>query len=218
MTYSKTALAAMCVVMCLAGCTPSSSTTGQGDASSGRDTFEAPEIPGPGEVTRNTVLRHGVAEMYGLGEDASTSYGQILFHDFGDSLGMSLELRGLTPHGVHGMQIRQAQSCAVDNLAHVAHFAPFRTEHGPVASMDHHLGDLGNTTADDSGEATVAERALPADDIFITGIGPLQIGEGGIFDVLGQVVVVQAGPDNPDIQHPDNSGGVIACGVITERE
>lgn len=212
---SARVLSVMCAwaVACLA-----CSAQPNDDMSQQADAFDSPELLGPDIAPRNTVLHHGIATLKGIGADSERTLGDVVFHDFGDGMGISLELSGLLPDGVHGMSIRSVETCSVQNLAQQPHFNPFGAPHGPVASLDHHLGDLGNAFVDEAGNALMGERALPFGDIFITHIGPVQVGEGGAFDVKGLAVVLQAGPDDPEHQNPDNTGGVIACGIITERE
>ena len=121
-----------------------------------------------------------------------------------DGLFVDIRLSGLTP-GRHGLHIHEHGDCSAPDAASTGdHFSPADDPHGAPADPagQHHAGDLGNVTADDSGTATgqLTARALSL--------------EPGAVDVVGRAVVVHAGEDDLSSQPAGDSGEPAACGVI----
>ena len=108
----------------------------------------------------------------------------------------------LTP-GLHGIHVHEKGDCsAPDAMSAGGHFNPFLKKHGAPDSANSHSGDLGNLTADASGNATLT--------LWLDGIS-VSTGKDG---VIGRAVIVHAGPDDLKTDPTGNSGGRVACGVI----
>lgn len=129
--------------------------------------------------------------------------GTVEFTRAGAALEITANLTGL-PAGEHGIHVHENGDCsAPDGKSAGEHYAPEGGPHGaPTAGHDqHHLGDLGNIRADDSGAAT-----LSTDD------DELQL--SGDRGVVGRAVVVHASADDFQTQPDGNSGTPLACGVV----
>lgn len=111
------------------------------------------------------------------------------------------ELMGLTP-GEHGFHIHEKGDCsAPDAKSAGAHFNPGGHQHGGPNDTERHVGDMGNITADQQGNARL-EMALE---------GVQFEGEAGI---VGKSVIVHAKPDDLKSQPSGDAGDRLACGVI----
>lgn len=112
------------------------------------------------------------------------------------------ELSSLTP-GLHGFHVHEKGDCsAPDATSAGGHFNPYKKKHGAPDAAKSHSGDLGNLTADASGNATLT--------IWLDGIS-VSTGKDG---VIGRAVIVHADRDDLKTDPAGNSGGRIACGVI----
>ena len=111
------------------------------------------------------------------------------------------ELAGLTP-GEHGFHIHETGDCsAADAATAGAHFDPAGSPHGSPDGPVRHVGDLGNITADASGNARF-ERL------------DTRISLEGDHSVIGRAIVVDTGADDMSSQPAGNGGPRAACGVI----
>jgi len=125
------------------------------------------------------------------------------------SVNGKLELRiaaeGLTP-GTHGVHLHTTGACTAPNFASAGgHLNPHARMHGTDNPMGSHLGDLPNLMIDDSGKgsltATLQDTAAE--------------GEPQLFDADGTAIVIHAAADDYKTDPSGNSGGRIACGVLT---
>lgn len=108
---------------------------------------------------------------------------------------------GLTP-GDHGFHIHEKGDCsAADGSSAGEHFNPTGAPHGGPDSAQHHVGDLGNITADSSGMATL-------DRVF----SYLRL--EGEDSIVGRAIMVHSGRDDLTSQPSGDSGTRVACGVI----
>jgi len=111
------------------------------------------------------------------------------------------DLDGLTP-GDHGFHVHQYGDCsAPDGASAGDHFNPTNKKHGCPNSVEHHVGDMGNIRADQSGHAHY--DAVNTDFKF-----------DGASNIIGRSVIVHAGPDDCVSQPSGNSGAKVGCGVI----
>ena len=85
-----------------------------------------------------------------------------------------------------------------------AHFNPDNAQHGNPEVSAHHAGDMLNVGSDAQGNATVDARAQG-----------VSLGSGQPNDVIGKAVVLHEKADDYQTQPSGDSGGRIACGVIT---
>ena len=86
------------------------------------------------------------------------------------------------------------------------HFNPTNRQHGLRNPQGPHAGDLPNLTVDANGAGT-----FQATNALVT----LGAGTSSLFDADGSALVIHADPDDEMTDPTGNSGGRIACGVIT---
>lgn len=133
----------------------------------------------------------------------SQASGTVKFTQVASRVRVDAQFRSLTP-GAHGFHIHEKGDCsAPDATSAGGHFNPYAKKHGAPDSPNSHSGDLGNLTADASGNATLT--------LWLDGIS-ISTGKDG---VIGRAVIVHAGPDDLKTDPTGNAGGRIACGVIS---
>jgi Cu-Zn family superoxide dismutase len=112
------------------------------------------------------------------------------------------DLSGLTP-GEHGFHIHETGDCSAPDAAPAGdHFNPVGAPHGAPEAQVRHVGDLGNITADASGNARY-DRV------------DARLSLEGEHSVIGRAIVVHAGADDLTSQPAGNAGPRAACGVIS---
>jgi Cu-Zn family superoxide dismutase len=110
------------------------------------------------------------------------------------------------PPGGHGLHIHAVGRCDPPDFTSAGgHFNPGGKQHGRSNPAGPHSGDLPNLVVAASGEAglDITTKAIT--------LGP------GPNSILAQptALVVHANPDDDRTDPTGNSGGRIACGVIT---
>ncbi len=136
--------------------------------------------------------------------------GTVDFTELDGGVRITAVLAGLTP-GQHGFHLHTNESCARgdhdgDGFAEVGgaagpHYDPLGTnDHGaPDDPLDEkHLGDFGNVTADENGDAT---RTLIIEDLDLN-------------DVLDRAVIVHSDRDDLETDPGGNSGDRVGCGIV----
>ncbi len=119
-----------------------------------------------------------------------------------------LEMQGLPP-GDKGVHIHAVGKCDPPDFASAAaHFNPTGKKHGLENPEGPHAGDLPNITVAANGAGRLETT---------TNRVTLGAGETSLFDADGSSVIVHAGQDDMKTDPTGNSGGRIACGVITNR-
>ena len=127
--------------------------------------------------------------------------GTVTFTQEPNGVRVVAEITGLTP-GKHGFHIHEKGDCsAPDGTSAGGHFNPTNMPHGSPDSEQHHVGDLGNITADATGTATMNQ-------VF----GFLEL--TGTNSIVGRGVIVHSGEDDFTTQPTGNAGSRVACGVI----
>jgi Cu-Zn family superoxide dismutase len=189
------AVVAVVSILSLAGCGGSSKEEG---APSPETTVEpTTEKPAAGSGNANEAL----AELAPKSGSAVT--GQAAFFLDGDNVTLSLSLQNLPP-GVHAVHIHEFGDCsAADGSSAGGHWNPMGHNHGKWNQAPFHMGDLGNVTADEYGNGTIA---------ITTSLWT--IGTGQEDDVVGKSIIVHASADDFVTQPTGNAGGRLACGVI----
>ncbi len=128
--------------------------------------------------------------------------GNVSFTQKGDKVLVVANVNGLTP-GLHGFHVHEYGDCsASDAMSAGGHFNPAGKPHGAPNSAEHHGGDLGNLTADKSGNATLS---VEVDGITL---------DQSANSIIGKGVIVHANPDDLTSQPAGNAGPRLACGVI----
>ena len=139
--------------------------------------------------------------------------GTVVFTELDGGVRITADLAGLAP-GAHGFHLHTNGSCARgdhdgDGFAEAggaagAHYDPLDTnDHGaPDDPLDEkHLGDFGNVTADDDGDAT---RTLTIEDLDLD-------------DVLDRAVIVHSDRDDLETDPGGNSGDRVGCGIVSQE-
>jgi len=158
------------------------------------------------DASSNAAEPHDARALEGIcvlePTEGSHVMGTISLLQEGDAVHVAGEVRHLTP-GKHGFHVHQFGDLrAPDGSTAGGHYNPDHDKHGGLDSAQHHLGDLGNITADDKGVALV--------DIVAHGLTTRSI--------IGRSLVVHAKPDDLHTQPSGDSGSRVAVGVIGYRQ
>ena len=116
-------------------------------------------------------------------------------------------IRGLES-GAHGFHIHEVGDCGDPDASSAGdHFNPHDDPHGSPRDLEnaHHVGDLGNLTANEQGEAQV-----DVEDNEMQLSGP--------ESVVGKAIVVHADQDDFESQPSGNSGARVGCGEIVAMQ
>ena len=145
------------------------------------------------------------AEVRAAVRDASgRDLGVLTLHDDGTGISITGRLQGLPP-GMHGFHIHEAGRCEPPFESAGGHWNPTNRQHGRENPNGPHLGDLPNIP--------VAADSSAVLQVSVSG-GTLR-GADALLDGDGAAVVIHAGADDDRTDPSGNSGGRIACGVIT---
>lgn len=151
-----------------------------------------------------------VARIEPLGD--SGVQGEVTFRPEGEGVRVEANLTGLS-EGEHGFHVHENGDCSdadTDNDgtpepggAAGGHFNPNDNPHGAPTDPagEHHLGDMGNITANTTGEAQL-------DDTFDF------LTLGGPEGIVGKALVVHGGRDDLTSQPSGDAGPRVGCGVI----
>ena len=133
--------------------------------------------------------------------EGNSASGVAIFIDVEEGVRVIVDLEGLTP-GEHGFHIHEYGDCsAPDGKSAGGHFNPTGIAHGAPEDEEHHIGDLGNITADNQGVAHL-NRVYS----YLTFSGPESI--------LGRGLILHSGADDFVTQPTGAAGTRVACGVI----
>ena len=141
-----------------------------------------------------------------LSDAQGKQIGQATFVQQGGGVKMTVIANGLTP-GLHGIHLHAVGQCKGPDFASAGgHWNPMHKMHGMQSPQGPHMGDLPNITVGPEGkgrlETTIAGATLDS--------GPM-----GLLDSDGTALVIHAGPDDNKTDPSGNSGGRVACGVVT---
>lgn len=133
----------------------------------------------------------------------SEARGEASFIETDEGLEIIVTMSGLDP-GEHGIHIHENGDCSGPAAEGAGdHFNPDGTPHGAPTDdpSARHAGDLGNISADESGEA---QLDMTHDMLTVEG----ELG------VAGKAIIVHSGEDDLMSQPSGESGDPVACGVI----
>ena len=131
----------------------------------------------------------------------NTVSGIIIFTQTEKGVKIEVNVQGLSK-GKHGFHIHEFGDCsAPDGTSAGGHFNPEGKTHGAPMDMSHHMGDMGNIEADDSGKAHL-EYVDPMMSLT------------GEKSIMGRSVILHKNEDDMKTQPSGNAGPRIACGVI----
>jgi superoxide dismutase, Cu-Zn family len=144
-----------------------------------------------GARSASAVIIDGTGETVGFATLVEDATGQV--H-------VNVKVSGLSP-GLHGLHVHKVGLCDRPSfLGASTHFNPTGAKHGG------HGGDLPNMIVNEAGRGHLN-----------AGTHGFTLGEGSasVFDADGSAIVIHAGPDDLMTDPTGNSGGRVACGVIT---
>lgn len=125
--------------------------------------------------------------------------------DDGREVRLVADVTGVSP-GLHGIHLHTVGQCEAPAFTSAGgHLNPFGKQHGTENPAGSHLGDLPNIDADAAGNGSINVVLHSSREEILN----------SLFDADGTAVVVHAGPDDYKTDPAGNSGGRIACGVLT---
>lgn len=132
--------------------------------------------------------------------EGNEAQGTVEFMQEAGGVRVTARLTGLS-EGDHGFHIHEKGDCsAADGTSAGGHFNPEGKAHGAPDAAERHIGDLGNITADASGQARYNRLDT-------------HIRLGGADRIVGLAVIVHRDPD--DFSQPTGAAGPrVGCGVI----
>lgn len=131
--------------------------------------------------------------------------GQVTLVERGDGMDLKLTVKGL-PAGQHGVHLHMVGSCNAPDFASAGgHLNPHAKMHGSLNPQGSHLGDLPNLDVGSGGAGSLTARLA----------GTKAELWQALFDGDGTALVVHAAADDYRTDPSGNSGGRIACGVLT---
>jgi Cu-Zn family superoxide dismutase len=137
-------------------------------------------------------------------KSGSNVTGTAEFSEKNGKVTFTAKISGLKP-GVHAIHIHEKADCsAADASSAGGHWNPTFKKHGKWGSAEYHKGDIGNFTADESGNGQIT---LSTDEWCI-GCGDAN------KDILGKGLIVHEGADDFTTQPTGNAGGRVACSAI----
>jgi len=146
-----------------------------------------------------------VAEERATIHDASgRELGTLTIRGTESGIAISGALHGLPP-GTHGIHLHDVGRCEAPFESAGNHWNPTNRQHGSQNPGGPHFGDLPNLTVTGDSSASV-QATTPG--------GALR-GVNALLDQDGAAVVIHAGPDDEKTDPSGNSGGRLACGVIS---
>ncbi len=149
--------------------------------------------PAPGQAVATLTTPAGV--VVGTARLSQTSGGIRLIVD----------ATGLPP-GTHGLHVHTVGRCEAPDFASAGgHWNPTMMKHGKDAPDGPHNGDLPNLIIGTNGKGHL-EGTVP---------GSLMGGDMALMDTDSAAVVIHATADDYKTDPSGNSGGRIACGVVT---
>ena len=134
----------------------------------------------------------------------NSAQGTLTLTEEGSGVRVTGQITGLSP-GEHGIHVHETGDCSAPDASSAGnHYNPANTHHGSPEATPHHIGDLGNITADANGTAQI-DRVFPG------------VALQGARSILGRAMVVHMERDDLTTQPSGASGARVACGVITQR-
>jgi superoxide dismutase, Cu-Zn family len=150
-------------------------------------------IPDQATPEANAVLR-----------DASgAEVGRAIITREAGRMRLTIEAAAQTP-GEHGVHVHAVGLCEAPMFTSAGpHWNPAMKQHGRDNPMGTHMGDLPNLVVGPDGRGTLSAEVA----------GTM----AELLDADGAAVIIHASPDDYRTDPSGNSGGRIACGVLTRR-
>lgn len=167
---------------------------------------EAKEASDEMEETMKDEVTEEVIKFTMEPKSDSNVTGEVMFTQADGKVKMVANLTGLT-EGVHAIHIHEKADCSsADGKSTGGHWNPTFQDHGKWGVAEgYHRGDIGNFTADASGNATVQfetdEWCIGCDDMT--------------KNIVGKAVIVHQGVDDFVSQPSGDAGARVSCtGII----
>lgn len=175
----------------------------QSSSSSNSSYSSATQSPATNQAT-SSATQGGVNAMATISPTKDhQAKGTVNFTKEADGVRVVADLSGLTP-GSHGFHIHEKGDCSAPDASSAGgHYNPTGMPHGGPDAAKHHVGDLGNIEADQSGKAHL-------DRVFSF------LSLSGTNSIVGRAVIVHAGKDDLTSQPSGAAGARAGCGVINE--
>ncbi|HVF95497.1 MAG TPA: superoxide dismutase family protein [Sphingomonas sp.] len=147
-------------------------------------------------------LASGATATAMLTTAAGAGVGRATATEVTGGLRYTLDVNGMPP-GTHGAHIHLIGRCDAPGFTTAgAHWNPNGMRHGTMNAQGPHEGDLPNLIVGNDGRGTLG-ITIPGSTM------------AGLLDADGAAVVVHADADDLKTDPSGNSGGRIACGVLT---
>lgn len=136
------------------------------------------------------------------------SMGSATLTDTPSGIRLVIDARNVSS-GAHGFHLHMVGLCEAPGFTTAGtHWNPTHMVHGKDAPGGPHMGDLPNLIAGTDGVGRL-EVTIPG--------AQLMAGPNPLLDVDGAALVIHASADDYKTDPTGNSGGRIACGVVTPR-
>jgi Cu-Zn family superoxide dismutase len=162
-----------------------------------------PTAPKPPEKKEAPVTPKGATARAELKDAKGQSAGEVTFTQTPHGTIVRGQLSNLPP-GEHAIHIHEVGKCEPPFKSAGGHFNPLQLEHGILAPMGKHAGDLPNLQVGQDGRAQFEFFAEP---LTVKSMG----------DADGSTVIVHAGADDYRSDPAGNAGDRIACGVVQQQ-
>lgn len=130
--------------------------------------------------------------------------GTLMLQPSGPGVQITGTISGLAPGSTHGFHVHENGDCSAPDASSAGeHYNPSGQPHGDPATVNRHLGDMPNVTADDQGAAQLTAN-----------IGGLSLRTGQPNDIVGRSIVIHEKADDYKTQPSGNSGKRIGCAII----
>lgn len=134
--------------------------------------------------------------------------GTATFKEMKDGVEVKVDVAGLTP-GKHGIHLHEKGKCDPPDFKSAGdHFNPAKKHHGAKNPKGKHAGDLPNLDVKNDGTAKMTATAEGA---------TLGKGATSLLKEGGTALIIHEGPDDEKSDPAGQSGGRIACGVVTSK-
>ena len=154
------------------------------------------------KVETGAPLAGGAKAMATMRTAAGADVGRASATEVAGGLRITLDAK-MMPAGTHGVHIHTVGACdAPDFTTAGGHWNPTGRKHGSMNPQGPHEGDLPNLIVDSGGRGTIG-ATIPGATM------------AGLLDADGAAFIVHAAADDLMTDPSGNSGGRIACGVLT---
>ena len=111
--------------------------------------------------------------------------GTVNFMEYNNHIIIKINLSGLKKNDLHGFHVHESGDLTNSCESMCAHFNPFGKKHGCPGSLERHVGDLGNITTNEMGEASYT---MYDNVIKLRGIMSNIIGRGLVIHRIPMIV------------------------------